>query len=103
LALPLPASGGRSVGIVRSRIQAIEFVVLLSAKNTPCLSPDFKMVSCSTYSSTLKMEAVCSFGTSLDFQQTMPEDSKQLFIATAVRTSNPAWNWLKDVSNSGIM
>jgi hypothetical protein len=59
------------------------------------------MVSCSDYSSTLKIEAVRSFGTSLDFQQTMPEE-EQLFIATAVGTSNPAWNCLKDVSNSGI-
>jgi hypothetical protein len=47
------------------------------------------------------MEAVRSSGTSLDFQQTVPEE-KQLFIAIAVGTSNPAWNCLKDVSNSGI-
>jgi hypothetical protein len=42
------------------------------------LSPAFTLVSCSAYS-TLKMEAICSFETSADFQWTtqcyVPEDS----------------------------
>jgi hypothetical protein len=35
-----------------------------------CLSPDFTLVSCSAYSSTLKMEAICTSETSVDIQQT---------------------------------
>jgi hypothetical protein len=35
-----------------------------------CLSPAFSLVSCSAYSLTLNMEAVYSFYTSADFQQT---------------------------------
>jgi hypothetical protein len=35
-----------------------------------CLSPAFTLVSCSTYCSTLKMEAMCSSETSADFQRT---------------------------------
>jgi hypothetical protein len=42
-------------------------------------APAFTLVSRSTYSSALKMEAACSSGTSVDFQQTtrryIPEDS----------------------------
>jgi hypothetical protein len=34
-----------------------------------CLEPAFTLVSCSAYSSTLKMEAICSPKTSFDFQQ----------------------------------
>jgi hypothetical protein len=45
----------------------------------PCLSPAFGLVSCSAYSSTLKMEAICTSDTSVDFQRTtrhcIPEDS----------------------------
>jgi hypothetical protein len=45
-------------------------------KNKP---PHFKFVSCSAYSSTLKMEAICSSETSVDFQRTtrryIPGDS----------------------------
>jgi hypothetical protein len=35
-----------------------------------CLSPGFTLVSCSPYSSNLKMEATCSSETSVDFQRT---------------------------------
>jgi hypothetical protein len=35
-----------------------------------CLPPAFALVSCSTYSSIMKMEAVCSSDTSFDFQRT---------------------------------
>jgi hypothetical protein len=42
------------------------------------LSPDFTLVSCSAYSSILKMEAICSSETSIAFQRTtrrhIPED-----------------------------
>jgi hypothetical protein len=44
-----------------------------------CLSPSFTLVSCSAYSSTPKMEAICSSETSVDFQRIarryIPEDS----------------------------
>jgi hypothetical protein len=48
-------------------------------RSTVCLPPAFTHVSCSAYSSTLKMEAVCSSETSVDVGQTtrsyIPEDS----------------------------
>jgi hypothetical protein len=44
-----------------------------------CLSPAFTLVSCSAYSSILKMEAISSTEMSVDFQRTarryIPEDS----------------------------
>jgi hypothetical protein len=44
-----------------------------------CLSPAFKLVSCSVYSSTMKMEAIRSSETLVDFQRTtqryIPGDS----------------------------
>jgi hypothetical protein len=44
-----------------------------------CLPPAFTLVSCSAYSSTLKMEAICSCETSVDFQRNtrryIPKDS----------------------------
>jgi hypothetical protein len=47
-----------------------------------CLPHAFMMVSCSDYSSTLKMENVCSSETSVDFQRTtrryIPEDTTLL-------------------------
>jgi hypothetical protein len=46
-----------------------------------CLPPAFSLVSCSAYSSTLKMEAICHGITS--------QKIVVLFITTAVRTSNP--------------
>jgi hypothetical protein len=43
-----------------------------------CLPPAFRLVSCSTYSSTLKMEAICSSETSVETRRTtrrhIPED-----------------------------
>jgi hypothetical protein len=46
---------------------------------TLCLPLAFTLVSCSAYSSTLKMEATCSSETSNDFQRItrryIPEDS----------------------------
>jgi hypothetical protein len=58
-----------------------------------CLLPALTLVPCSAYSSTMKMEAICSFETSVDFQRTtrryIPEDTILLLITTAVRTSNP--------------
>jgi hypothetical protein len=46
---------------------------------------------CLAYSSTLKTEATCSSETSVDFQRTTRVISQkiELFITTAVRTSNP--------------
>jgi hypothetical protein len=47
-----------------------------------CLTPAFMMISCSDYSSTLKMENIYSSETSVDFQQTtrryIPEDTTLL-------------------------
>jgi hypothetical protein len=44
-----------------------------------CMPPAFTLVSCLAYSSILKMEAICSSETSVDFQRTIqryiPEDS----------------------------
>jgi hypothetical protein len=44
-----------------------------------CLPPDFTLVSCSAYFSTLKMEAMCSSETSFGFRRTtrryIPEDT----------------------------
>jgi hypothetical protein len=34
-----------------------------------CLPPAFTLLSCSAYSSTMKMEAMCSSETSVDFQR----------------------------------
>jgi hypothetical protein len=39
-------------------------------RNKHCLPSAFTLVSCSAYSSTLKMDATCSFETSVDFQRT---------------------------------
>jgi hypothetical protein len=41
------------------------------------LPPAFMLVSCSAYFTTMKMEAICSFETSVDFQTTrryIPDD-----------------------------
>jgi hypothetical protein len=56
-----------------------------------CFASAFTPISCFPYCSTLKMEAICSSKTSVDFQQAtrryIPEDIT--FITTAIRTSNP--------------
>jgi hypothetical protein len=39
-------------------------------KTELCLPPAFRLVSCSAYSSTLKIEVICSSETSVDFQRT---------------------------------
>jgi hypothetical protein len=48
-----------------------------------CLAPAFTLVSCLAYSSTLKVETICSSGTSVDLQQTtrhcISEDSTLLY------------------------
>jgi hypothetical protein len=51
------------------------------------------LVSCSAYTSTLKMEAICSSETSDDFQRTKrryTSEDKTVYITTGVRTENPA-------------
>jgi hypothetical protein len=48
------------------------------------LPPAFTLVSFTAYSSILKIEAICSSETSVDFQRIV------LFIPTVVRTSDPA-------------
>jgi hypothetical protein len=50
-------------------VQSVE-----SQPSRACLPPDITLVSCSAYSSNLKMEAICSSETSVDFQRTT-EDS----------------------------
>jgi hypothetical protein len=54
------------------------------------LLPAFMLVSCLAYSSTLKMEATCFSETSVDFQglHGVIFQKIELFITTAVRTSN---------------
>jgi hypothetical protein len=64
------------------------------SKNKPSkklaeISACFKLVSCLAYSSTLKMEAICSSETSADLQQIIrlytPEDiTLQLFIILGI-------------------
>jgi hypothetical protein len=53
----------------------------------------FTLVSCSAYSSTQKMEAICSSEMSVDFQRTTRRYSQKivLFITPALRTSNPMY------------
>jgi hypothetical protein len=62
------------------------------------LVASFMRVSRLVYSSTLKMEVVCSFETSIDFHRTAQpyilEDRN--FMTTAVRTSNPALSLLSE-------
>jgi hypothetical protein len=53
------------------------------------LPPAFRLLSCSAYSSTLKMEAICSSETSVDIQRTTRRYKTVFFVTTAVRTSNP--------------
>jgi hypothetical protein len=59
-------------------------------KSRALLTTNFRLVSVLAYSSTLKMETICFSETPVDFQRAIwryiPED--ELFIATAVRTSN---------------
>jgi hypothetical protein len=53
------------------------------------LAPAFKLIYCLVYS-TLKMEAIYSTETSIDFQvHSIISQKKLLFITTALRTSNP--------------
>jgi hypothetical protein len=56
---------------------------------TSACHPAFTLVSCSAYSSILKMEATCSFETSVDFQQTtrryILEDSTLLSVCSVFR------------------
>jgi hypothetical protein len=53
--------------------------VVISRDITLCLPPAFTLVSSSAYSSTVKMELICSCETSVDFQRTawryIPADS----------------------------
>jgi hypothetical protein len=55
-----------------------------------CLTPAFKLLSCSAYSFTLKMDATCSSEISGDFQLTTRRYTQEtvLFISTAVRISH---------------
>jgi hypothetical protein len=54
-----------------------------------CLPPIFRLDYCSAHSSTLKMVGTCSSETPIDFQLTTLPQKIELFIKTAVRTSNP--------------
>jgi hypothetical protein len=63
-----------------------------------CLPPAFALVSCSAYFSTLKMEAICSSETPVDFQRTtrhyIPEDSILIDCCLLFNdvVLNAAWN-----------
>jgi hypothetical protein len=57
----------RCGGIYRFHLQGPE---RSRARNQLCFPPAFPLVSCSAYSSTRKMEAICSSVTSVCFQRT---------------------------------
>jgi hypothetical protein len=76
MALISPTSGGRSIGIVRSRTRATEFFPHLGWCTSSVL------VSCLAYPSTMKMTAICSSETSVDFHWAaplcIPEEERQI-------------------------
>jgi hypothetical protein len=73
----------------------------LKVNSELCLPPAFVLISCSGYSLTLKMEAICSSESYFDFQQTARcfNSRTLLFIITAMRTSNPKTAIQSSVSN----
>jgi hypothetical protein len=64
--------------INKFRSMGFEVLTAVVESQPTFLSPAFTLVSCLTYSSTLKMEATCSSETSVDYQWTirryMPEE-----------------------------
>jgi hypothetical protein len=62
-----------------------------------CLPLAFTLVSCSAYSSTLKMLAICSSETVIDFQRTtrryIPEESILLLFSSAVLNRLDPFHW----------
>jgi hypothetical protein len=55
------------------RVRFVAFEILTAAfmkASIFCLPPAFTVVSCSAYSSTLKMETICSSELSVEFQRT---------------------------------
>jgi hypothetical protein len=54
------------------------------------LRPAFTLIPCSAYSLTLKMEAIYSSETSVDLPHCIISQKIELFITSAVRTSNAA-------------
>jgi hypothetical protein len=73
-----------------------------------CLQPVFTLVSCSAYSSDLKMEATCSFETSVGFQRTtrrdIPEDRNlhELFVCFS-KTLVKTWGETRCIVSSPIL
>jgi hypothetical protein len=70
---------GRFAGTYRLHLQGWKINRARNqSESNLCLPPTFMLVSCSAYSSALKMEAICSSGTSVDSQRTtrgyIPED-----------------------------
>jgi hypothetical protein len=72
-----------------------------------CLPPAFMVVSCLAYSSTLKMEAICSFERSVDLQPTKrrynPEDRTILVRLVAI-----SYMWklripIQNVKDAGVI
>jgi hypothetical protein len=83
----------------RPGLDPVEYRKISSRESKqPGLLPAFTLVACSTYSSTLKMEATHSSEISIEFQRTtrryIPEDSTVLFTTIAVTTSNPTLHFL---------
>jgi hypothetical protein len=58
-----------------------------------CLPPTFTLVSCLAYSSTLKMEAICSSETSNDFQRTTRRYILERKLERARTISNSPCRW----------
>jgi hypothetical protein len=60
-----------------------------------CLPPAFMLVSCMAYSSTLKIEVICSSETSVDFQRTtrryIPEGSTLHYTFCSIYSMSHKW------------
>jgi hypothetical protein len=81
---------------------SILYCVLLILTKELCLPPTFTLVSCSAYSSTLKMEVLCSSETLDDFQRTtrsyIPEDSTCHRLSF---TSQGSFNCIAHLASNG--
>jgi hypothetical protein len=73
-----------------------------------CLPPAFMLVPCSAYFSTLKMEAICSSETSVEFQRTtgryIPENGTlHNYCSDKIKSyiNKVAWNVKENVQDKG--
>jgi hypothetical protein len=90
-----PAWNIRQAELHGVTIQNIMLLVVTFVRTSNAILANcFMLVSCLAYSSTLKMEVTFSSETSVDFQRLLGIISQEieLFITTAVRTTNPTGN-----------